>query len=107
MGRKEPRQRRATFSARLLGILFLLALAVALLPMIVAGTDMRNALVAMAVPQDVMRITTGGATLGWFAPPSVRDLKIQDAAGQPLLTAGSLRLDRTPIQLWSVSSVLR
>ena len=57
---------RPRLMRKLLLFLLLLAVVVALLPTIVAKTPLRNMLIAAAVPSDAVRVTVGGASLGWL-----------------------------------------
>jgi hypothetical protein len=105
----EPRERRprSTKHAKrspgkrrnLLVFLLLAAIVVGLLPMIVAKTSLRNAVLTAAVPTDKLHIVAGSASLGWFSAPSLAQVTVRDAAGDTLFTAESIRIDRTPASL--------
>jgi translocation and assembly module TamB len=70
---------------RLLAAFVLLLLLLVLSPFLVAGTPLRNWLLARALPQFQGAIRIGGASLGWFRPPVVTDIEVHDSAGRMLL----------------------
>jgi hypothetical protein len=79
---------------------------IALLPTIVAKTPLRNAVISAALPTREVRVSVGMASLGWFTPPSVGQVQVCDAAGQPLLTADAIRIDRAPGSLLLEPNIL-
>ena len=80
-------------------LLLFVAVVVALLPTIVAKTPLRNTLIAAAVPSGTVSVTVADASLGWFTAPSLGGVEVRDAAGQPLVTVESIRLNRAPLAL--------
>jgi translocation and assembly module TamB len=84
---------------RLLVCLTLIAVAIALLPLVVANTPLRNVILSAAVPGDGLQVTVIQASLGWFSGLSVQGVELKDAAGKLLLSAESVRIDRSPIEL--------
>ena len=96
---RAARLRAGGIRRKLLVFLVLVAIVVALAPMIVAKTSLRNVLVAAAMPSDALRISTGGASLSWISGPSVTGLVVTDSAGNTLLTADSIAADRAPANM--------
>ncbi|HEX2475427.1 MAG TPA: hypothetical protein VHK01_11805 [Lacipirellulaceae bacterium] len=84
---------------RLLVFLVLIAVAVALLPLVVSNTRLRDAVLAAALPGDDVQVSVTGASLGWFSGPSLNGVEVKDANGKLLLTAEAVRIDRSPINL--------
>ncbi len=77
-------------------LLLLLLVLIALLPTIVAKTPLRNVVLAAALPTKELRVSVGRASLSWYQPPSVEEVQVWDAAGDKLLTAEAIRIDRAP-----------
>jgi hypothetical protein len=92
-------QRVGGIKKKLLTFLALLLLVVGLLPLIVAKTPLRNVLLSSALPRDSIRVTIGDASLNWFGSPSLSTVEVKDAAGDTLLAAESIKIDRTPLYL--------
>ena len=69
---------------------------VALLPTIVAKTPLRNVVLSASLPTNELRVSVGKASLSWYQPPSIEQVQVWDAAGEPLLTADAIRIDRAP-----------
>ena len=84
---------------RVLSVLLLLAIVVALFPVLIAKTGLRNHCLQFWVPHDGLRLTSGRASIGWFTSPGIYDLQLSDASGQPLFTANMVKLDRSPLAL--------
>ena len=84
---------------RVLSVLLLLAIVVALLPVLIAKSSLRNQCLQLWVPHDGLRLTSGGASISWFAPSAIYDLQLNDSAGQPLFTASVVKIDRSPLAL--------
>jgi hypothetical protein len=80
-------------------MLVLLLIVVGLLPIIVAKTPLRHVLLSWALPRDTVQVTIGDASLNWFSGPSLSTVVVKDAAGDSLLAAESIRIDRTPLYL--------
>jgi hypothetical protein len=74
----------------------LTAALLALLPFLVAKTPLRNSIVTAALPSDQVRVSIGDASLSWFSGPALSNVEIRDAAGELLLTAERISLDRAP-----------
>jgi hypothetical protein len=91
--------RAGGFRAKLITLFALLLIMIGVLPIIVAKTPLRNALVASVLPTDSVRVTIGDASLNWFGSPSLSAVEVKDAAGESLLAAESIRIDRTPLHL--------
>ncbi len=81
---------------KLLMFLVLVAVVVALLPLIVAKTPLRNTLLSAAMPSDAIRVSIGGASLSWISGPALSGVQVRDSAGNTLLTADSIGVDRAP-----------
>ncbi|HEY3395359.1 MAG TPA: hypothetical protein VGK58_21840 [Lacipirellulaceae bacterium] len=84
---------------RLLVLLALFVAVVALLPLLVANTRLRDAVLSAALPADDVRVTAAGASLGWFSAQSLNGIEVKDAAGKLLLSAESISVDRSPLSL--------
>ncbi len=84
---------------RLLVFLVLIAVAVALLPLVVANTRLRDAVLSAALPGEHVQVTATGASLGWFSGPSLNGLEVKDADGKLLLSVEAVSIDRSPINL--------
>jgi hypothetical protein len=81
--------------------MFLIAMAgaMALLPTIIAKTPLRDIVLSAAVPDDVLRVSVRDASLSWLSKPSLSGFEVKDAAGNLLLAAEKIALDRRPIEL--------
>jgi translocation and assembly module TamB len=86
---------------RLAVFLILVTVVVALLPMLVAKTPLRNVLLSAVLPKNSVQVTIGDASLGWFSPPSVSGMEVRDVAGRPLAAVESVQLSRSP---WSLAT---
>ena len=84
---------------KLLIFLALVAAVVALLPTIIAKTPLRNSLLSAVVPGNSVHVSIGSASLSWISGPALSDVQVSDSAGNPLLTADSVTIDRTPLNL--------
>jgi translocation and assembly module TamB len=84
---------------RLLVLLALFVAIVALLPLLVANTRLRDAVLSAALPGDDVQVTVAGASLGWFSGPSLNGVEVKDDAGKLLLSAESVGIDRSPLNL--------
>ncbi len=84
---------------KLLICLALLAIIIALLPTIIAKTPLCNSLLSAAVPGNSVHVSVGGASLSWISGPALSGIQVNDSAGNPLLTADAITLDRTPLNL--------
>jgi len=94
------RSRRAGgIKAKLLTFLALLLILAGVLPIIVAKTPLRGVLLSSALPRDSVSVTIGDASLSWFSSPSLSTVEVKDTAGDALLVAESIKIDRTPLSL--------
>ncbi len=84
---------------KLLIFLALVAAVVALLPTIIAKTPLRNSLLSAVVPGNAVHVSIGSASLSWISGPALSGVQVNDSAGNPLLTADSITIDRTPLNL--------
>ena len=84
---RPPSPRPSRWRRRLFAGLSLLLLLVALAPILVAQTPLRNWLIAKALPQFRGDIRIGGASLGWFRRPVFTDIEVRDVSGRTLLHA--------------------
>src|SRR6266436_10040367 len=92
------RTRRAGgIKAKLVAFLVLLLIVVGVLPIIVAKTPLRNVLLSSALPRNSVHVTIGDASLNWFSSPSLSTVEVKDTAGDSLLAAESIRIDRSPL----------
>jgi hypothetical protein len=78
----------------------LMVVVIGLLPTIVAKTPLRNVVLSAALPTNQLRVSVGDASLGWLSAPSLAEVQVRDAAGDALLMAESIRIDRTPANLF-------
>src|SRR4051812_20043255 len=86
----------------LIGLVLLVAL-VAVLPIVIAKTHLRNLLVAMGLPNNAIRVTIGSASLSWTSNPLFQNVEDKDASGATLLVDESIRIDRTPLK-WAMNT---
>ena len=63
-------------------LLLLVAVVIFFAPTIIAKTDLRNKLIAWAVPDFPGQISIRDASAGWFNPLELRDVTITDSQGQ-------------------------
>ncbi len=68
-------------------------------PRIVARTPLRQRIVPALVPGYPAAITTGSASLDWFAPVELRDVIFEDLSGEALLNVPVIRSERTLIDI--------
>jgi hypothetical protein len=66
------------------------------LPFLVAKTPLRNSLLSAALGDDRLRVSVGDASLSWFNGPALSNVEIRDAAGELLLAAEHITVDRAP-----------
>lgn len=86
---------------RWLAIAFALTLAiVALGPTLLSWGPVRRFVLAVAPSRVHGTISAGSASLSWFSPPKIDDLKIDSHAGEPLLSAARIELERP---LWRLA----
>jgi hypothetical protein len=83
----------------LLTLLALGIVAVGLLPWLVAKTSLRNTVLSMAIPGDQLRAVVGEASLNWFSSPALSRFEVRDSAGNLLVTAERISIDRAGWQL--------
>jgi hypothetical protein len=99
-------ERAGGVKRKLLALLVLLIIVVALLPTIIAKTSLRNTVVSALLPSDAIRVSIGGASFSWVSSQAVTGLQVSDSAGNPLLTAESLAVNRAPLSLLTNSHEL-
>jgi hypothetical protein len=91
--------RAGGIKAKLLTFLVLVLIVVGVLPIIVAKTPLRGVLLSSVLPRDSVHVTIGDASLNWFGSPSLSTVEVKDAAGDSLLAAESIKIDRSPLRL--------
>ncbi len=91
-----PRRRRA--KAWLLVAVALLVI-VALAPMLIGLTPLRNTLLASALAPSQGSLHCRAASLGWFSGQTISDLEIRDPQGELLLSAAEVRCSRSLVGL--------
>ena len=91
--------RRGGIRRKLITLLVVAVVLVALLPMIIAKTPLRNVIISAVVPSDAIRVSVGGASLGWLSGPSLAAVQVNDSAGNELISADSITVDRAPVNL--------
>ncbi len=69
------------------------------LPIVLAWTPLRNKALSTALPGLNGTITSGGASLGWFSPVVFTDVEIRDTSGNLLVTAATVRTEKTLLRL--------
>ena len=69
------------------------------LPIVVAWTPLRDRPLLMALPNLNGTIRSGSATLGWFSPVVFENVEIYDRSGKLLVSAATIRTDKTLLQL--------
>jgi hypothetical protein len=84
---------------RLLVLLILAVAAIGLLPLLIAKTPLRNSILSAAIPGDDLIVIVDEASLNWFSAPSLSRLEVKDSAGNLLLTAERIGIDRAPWKL--------
>ncbi len=76
---------RSRWKRRVLAVFVVLVSLLVLSPILIAGTPLRNWLLAHALPRFQGSIRIGGASVGWFRTPIFTDIEIYDSAGRMLL----------------------
>jgi translocation and assembly module TamB len=66
------------------------------LPLIVAKTPLRNMALSAAVPSKALKVTAADASLNWISGPSLSGIEVKDDAGNVLLVAQSISINRPP-----------
>lgn len=97
--RSRTQARAGGIKRKLLIFFALLAIVIALLPTIIAKTPLRNSLLSAAIPGNSIHASIGGASLSWISGPALSGIQLNDSAGNTLLTADAITLDRTPLKL--------
>ena len=72
---------------------------IALLPLVIAKTPLRNILLSAAIPNNALRVTVRDASLSWFSGPSLSGVEVKDPAGNMLLSAERISQARGPLDL--------
>jgi hypothetical protein len=95
-----PRARRKGRLLRRLGVLaLLLAALVAAAPTLVGKLGLANWLLGQALPPGTVSAKCRDASFSWIGAQQVAGIEVADAAGQPLLSADSIVVDRSLIAL--------
>lgn len=94
-----PPRRGRRFLYGFFGVLLLLAVGVAVAPMIVARTELRNNIVRDIFSDLDGTINTGSASMGWFSPVVLFDVELRDRQGRVLLFAPRLESKKNLIDL--------
>lgn len=95
---RKPRRLRR-WAVRLGLVAVLLAALVWLAPTLVAKSSLRQVALDRALADLKGRAVVGDADLGWFSPVELRDVRVTDAAGGPVLTAARVTSSKTLLQL--------
>ncbi len=105
--RRMGRWFRAGGARRKLVILLVLVIgAVALMPLVVAKTSLRNTVLSKAVPGGAVQVSANDASLSWISGPSLSGVAVVDATGGRLIEAERISVDRAPLNLLLDSSDL-
>ncbi|MCI0333425.1 MAG: hypothetical protein L0228_09400 [Planctomycetes bacterium] len=98
--RRAGRWFRAGGARRKLVIFLVLVIgAVALMPLVVAKTSLRNTVLSKAVPSGAVRVSANDASLSWISGPSLSGVAVVDATGGPLIEAERISVDRSAVNL--------
>lgn len=90
-------RRRNRWIAVGVGLVVVAALIVLLLPSIIAGTGLRNRVLAKAFPNWNGSIDCGAASLGWLSPVQFKNVVITSADGEEVVNVPLFETERT---LW-------
>ena len=91
--------RRRWFLWRGAILLALLAALAHFAPAILATTGLWKTVLAIAVPALSGKVDAGSISLGWFSPIVIKDLTVRDLDGEVLAQVGSLRSEKTLLDL--------
>ncbi|MEQ8787609.1 MAG: hypothetical protein RIC55_15000 [Pirellulaceae bacterium] len=91
--------RRPRFRYFLLVGLILVVLAAYFAPTLVAVTPLRQRIIPGLFPKLAARSQVGSASLGWFAPVVLYDVRIDSESGEPLLDAVSVTSEHSLLGL--------
>lgn len=91
--------RRDKVVRRLLILLLLLGMLAFAAPAMISQTSLRNRFLASALPPEAGSLTTAGASFGWLTPVSLSGVTVTDPAGNVVLHAESLALEKTLLDL--------
>jgi len=91
--------RASKWKRRLLTAFLLLLTLIALAPVLVARTPLRNWIAARTLAQLQGDIRVGGASLGWFTSPAFTDIEVRDLAGRSLLQVPRIEGDKSLVAL--------
>lgn len=72
-------------------------------PEIVSQTSLRHSVAAWATQGLPLKVELGATSLGWLRPVALRDLRVLDTDGQPLLEVKELRSEKS---LWQLATQL-
>ena len=94
-----PKRKRRRWVRYTAGPLLLLALAAWFAPSVVAHTGLRNKFIRDAATGLKGDVTAAGASLGWFSPVALRDVRVTDPQGRVLLAVPKVTSSKTLLAL--------
>ena len=92
--RRKPRRKRRFFR-RFALLLALLVGVTAALPTIISRSPLRDTVLGLSMPVDGWAITSRSADLSWTGTQHIEGIRITDPAGEEVLTAERVSLDRS------------
>lgn len=92
---RKPRRWLRRFAVLLVALLVLGWFA----PTLLVRAGLLNTVVAKATAKLNGTVTVGGASLGWFSPVVLHDVKLLDANGRPVLTAPTVESSKSLLSL--------
>lgn len=92
-------RRRSRFRLVVLALVVLVLAGVYYAPTLVAVTPLRQRIIPGLFPRLAARTNVGSASLGWFAPTVLYDIRIESESGEPLLEAVSVTSEHSLIAL--------
>jgi hypothetical protein len=104
--RMKRRPRRRRWRWRLLGLLLVVAGLAVAAPTIIGKTPLRNYVLGEALPPAAGLLAANDGAFAWLGNQSLAGFTLTEPAGQPIVTAESVRLERTLLGLTANSSNL-
>jgi hypothetical protein len=95
---RSPRRKRR-FMRRLMILAILLVGVIAVAPLLIANSPLRDTLLNWQMPVGGWRIQCSQAQLSWVGSQSLTNVAVTDPAGNPLFTADNVTLDRSLLRL--------
>lgn len=95
---RSPRRKRRLMR-RLIVLVMLLIGAVAVAPLLIANSPLRDTLLNWQMPVGGWRIDCSQAQISWFGSQSLTNVAVADPAGNPLFTADRVTLERSLLGL--------